>query len=120
MSGRLDSKVKIWTLASDLGLPKSDKPSSTILAFVIRRVRTVAKKFSCANLNDLLVSVAGTVDTVFEEIHTSDDLRKIQARYVKKGETGSRTLTLISQDRRISESRSGECIGRAGNRNSYL
>jgi hypothetical protein len=57
MSGRLDSKVKIWTLASDLGLPKSDKPSSTILAFVIRRVRTVAKKFSCANLNDLLVSV---------------------------------------------------------------
>lgn len=86
MSGRLDSKVKILTLAADLGLPGSDKPSRTILAFVIRRVRTIAKKFSCANLNDLLVSVAGAVDTVFEEIHTSDDLRKIQAKYLKKGE----------------------------------
>ncbi len=92
MSGRLDSKVKIWTLASDLGLPKCDKPSRTILAFVIRRVRTIAKKFSCANLNDLLVSVAAGVDTVFEEIHTADDLRKVQAKYVKKGETGFANL----------------------------
>jgi hypothetical protein len=92
MSGRLDSKVKIWTLASDLGLPESDKPSRAILAFVIRRVRTIAKKFSCANLNDLLGSVAGAVDTVFEEIHTSDDLRKVQAKYVKKGETGFANL----------------------------
>jgi hypothetical protein len=92
MSGRLDSKVKIWTLAADLGLPKSDKPSRTILAFVIRRVRTIAKKFSCANLNDLLISVAGAVDTVFEEIHTSDDLGKIQTKYLKKGETGFANL----------------------------
>lgn len=88
MSGRLDSKVKIWTLAADLGLPKSDKPSRTILAFVIRRVRTIAKKFSCANLNDLLISVAGAVDTVFEEIHTSDDLGKIQIKYLQEGRDG--------------------------------
>jgi hypothetical protein len=92
MSGRLDSKIKIWTLASDLGLPKSEKPSRAILAFVICRVRTIAKTFSCGNLNDLLISVAGAVDTVFEEIHTADDLRKVQAKYVKKGETGFANL----------------------------
>ena len=60
--------------------------------FVIRRVRSIAKKFSCTNLNDLLLSVAGGVDTVFEEIHTADDLRKVQTKYVKKGETGFANL----------------------------
>ena len=92
MSSQLDSKMKIWTLAADLGLPKSDKPSRTILTFVIRRVRKIAKEFSCASLNDLLTSVAAAMDTVFEEIHSSDDLREVRAKYVKKGEKGFANL----------------------------
>jgi hypothetical protein len=92
MSSRLDSKMKIWTLAADLGLPKSDKPTRAILTFVIRRVRKIAKEFSCASLNDLLISVAAAMDTVFEEIHNSNDLQEVRAKYVKKGEKGFANL----------------------------
>lgn len=92
MSGRLDSKPQIWTLAADLGLTPSEKPSRTIIAFVTRRIKQIARKFSCTSLNDLLAAVAGEVDTIFEEIHTTEDLRKIQAKYIGKGEHGFANL----------------------------
>ncbi len=77
MSSRLDSKPQIWTLAADLGLPQSEKPSQAILASVARRIRRIAKKFSCTSLSSLLGAVAGEVETIFEEIHTNEDLRNI-------------------------------------------
>jgi hypothetical protein len=86
MSTRLDSKPQIWTLAADLGLPASERPSRTILAFVTRRVKQIVKKFSCTSLNDLLNAAAGEVGTVFEEIHSSDDLRRLRLKYLNKGE----------------------------------
>jgi hypothetical protein len=92
MSGRLDSKVKIWTLAADLGLPQSEKPTRTILSFVTRRVKRIAKKFSCTDLNGLLGAVAGEVGTIFEEIHSKEDLESIQAKYILKGEKGFANL----------------------------
>jgi hypothetical protein len=92
MSSRLDSKPQIWTLAADLGLPQSEKPSRTIVAFVTRRIRRIAKKFSCTSLNSLLRAVAGEVETIFEEIHTNEDLRNIQAKYISKGESGFANL----------------------------
>src|SRR5262249_33230861 len=92
MSSRLDSKPQIWTLAADLGLTPSEKPSRTIVAFVIRRIKQIAKKFSCTSLSDLLAAVAGEVDTIFEEVRTTEDLRKIQAKYVSKGERGFANL----------------------------
>jgi hypothetical protein len=92
MSIRLDSKPQIWTLAADLGLPTSEKPSRAILDFVIRRIRKIAKKFSCACLTELLNATAAEVSTVFEEIHSDDDLRQIRLKYLNKGETGFANL----------------------------
>lgn len=92
MSSRLDSKPQIWTLAVDLGLNPSEKPSRAIIAFVERRIRQVAKKFSCTSLNDLLAAVGDEVDTIFEEVHTTEDLRQIQAKYVSRGEGGFANL----------------------------
>lgn len=92
MSNRLDSKPQISKLASDLGLQRSDSPTRTILQFVVRRVRKIAKKFGCRTLNDLLIATANEVSTLFEEIHSDDDLQKIQMEYVSKGETGFANL----------------------------
>jgi hypothetical protein len=92
MSNRLDSKPQIWTLAADLGLPTSEKPSRTILDFVTRRIRKIAKKFNCTCLSDLLNATAAEVNTVFEEIHSDDDLRQIRLKYVTKGETAFANL----------------------------
>lgn len=86
MSTRLDSKPQIHTLASDLGLQHSDRPSQRILRAVEARVRMVAKKFRCKTLNDLLVAIANDVSTVLREIHSDDDLRKVREEYVAKGE----------------------------------
>ena len=58
MSNRLDSKPQIWKLASDLRLQRSDGPTRTVLQFVARRVRRIAKKFGCNTLNELLIATA--------------------------------------------------------------
>jgi hypothetical protein len=92
MTTRLDSKPQIWTLAADLGLPTAEKPSRTILDFVTRRIRKIAKKFSCTSLSELLNATAGEVSTAFEEIHSDDDLRQIRLKYVSKGETAFANL----------------------------
>jgi len=92
MTTRLDSKPQVWTLAADLGLPTSEKPSRTIVDFVTRRIRKISKKFSCTCLNELLNATAGEVSTLFEEIHSDDDLRQIRLRYVSKGETAFANL----------------------------
>ncbi len=92
MSNRLDSKPQIWTLAADLGLPTSEKPSCAILDFVTKRIRKIAKKFNSACLSDLLEATAGEVSTVFEQIHSDDELRQIRSKYVRKGETAFANL----------------------------
>jgi hypothetical protein len=92
MSGRLDSKPQIWTLAADLGLPTSEKPTHTILDFVTRKIKKIAKNFKCTCLQELLNATAGEVSTVFEEIHSDDDLRRIRSKYVSKGEHAFATL----------------------------
>jgi hypothetical protein len=92
MSTRLDSKPQIWTLAADLGLPTSEKPSRTILDFVTRRIRKIAKSFKCTCLSELLNATAAEVSTVFEEVHSNDDLQQILLKYVSKGETAFANL----------------------------
>ncbi len=86
MSSRLDTKPQIHTLASDLGLQHSDRPCQRIVQAVETRVRIVARKFGCKTLNDLLIAVANEVSTVFCEIHSDDDLRKLREEYVGNGE----------------------------------
>jgi len=92
MSSRLDRKPQIWTLAVDLGLSSTDPPTRSILDFVSKRIRRIAKKFRCTNLRELLEATAGEVETVFEEVHSDDDLRRIQFKYVSKGETAFANL----------------------------
>jgi hypothetical protein len=86
MGNLLDSKPQIWRLAADLGLPSSPTPSRRIRDMAVKRIRQIAKQFECANLNALLKAAAADVDTVFEEIHSDDDLDRIQCQYVQKGE----------------------------------
>ncbi len=86
MSSRLDSRHQIWTLAADLGLPRSESPSRRIREFVIKRVKLVAAKFSCSSLGALLDAVAADVNTVFKEIHSDHDLQEIQREFVSRGE----------------------------------
>lgn len=91
-SSRLDSKPQIWKLASDLRLPSGNSPTGSILRFVKRRVRQIAKKFSCQGLQSLLAATAAEVDTVFEEVNSDGDLQQIRAKYVKRGEVGFANL----------------------------
>lgn len=86
MSSRLDSKTQIWRLAADLGLRASPSPSRSIRDLAIKRIKVIATKFQCTNLTTLLSAVAAEMGTTFVEIHSDDDLRRIQAEYVGKGE----------------------------------
>jgi hypothetical protein len=86
MSGRLDSKPQIWTLAADLDLSVSESPSRSILNFVTGRVRQIARKFRCKSLNELLAATAGEVETTFEEVRSNTDLEDVRSNYTNKGE----------------------------------
>jgi len=92
MSSRLDSKPQIWKLASDLRLTSGDSPTRSILQFVKRRVRRIAKNFGCQSLEGLLTATAAEVQTVFEEVHSDSDLQQIRAKYVSRDETGFANL----------------------------
>src|ERR1017187_10518707 len=86
MSTRLDRKPQIHTLASDLGLPRSEQPCQRILQFVEAKVKKISKTFACKTLNELLIAIANDVGTIFREVHSNDDLRKLREEYVSKGE----------------------------------
>lgn len=92
MSHRLDSKSQIWTLAHDLGLRPELSPCREILKHIRQRVRGIAKKYSCTCLTDLLTAAAAEMDTIFEEIHSDEDLAQIRAKYLRLGETGFANL----------------------------
>ena len=92
MSNKLDSKPQIWKLASDLGLRAADSPTRSILQFVKRRVRQIAKNFACRSLKDLLTATAAEVGTIIEEVQSDHDLRQIREKYLSKGETGFANL----------------------------
>jgi hypothetical protein len=89
---KLDNKPQIWKLAVDLGLGSTTRPVSEILSHVKRRVRSVAQKFSCETLNDLLTATAQEVGTIFKEIRSNEDLENLQAQYFALGEKGFASL----------------------------
>jgi hypothetical protein len=84
--------MQIWRLATDLGLQKPVSPSRGIRDFVIKRIKQIASKFSCSSLNELLLAAAAEVETTFEEIHSDEDMRRIQLKYVEKGEKAFASL----------------------------
>ncbi len=87
MSTKLKKSPKIWKLAKDLGIRHPNDPVSDILSYCNNKVEKFLKDFpTCKTLSDLLDCIAGKVGTVFEEIHTDDDLKRIKSKYLKLSE----------------------------------
>ncbi len=92
MSNRLDSKPQVWKVAVDLGLSASGSPCREILKFVSSRIKRISKKFRCQTLNELLIATAAEMETTFEEIHSDEDLQRIQRGYLDRRETAFANL----------------------------
>jgi hypothetical protein len=90
MSSQLRSSVKIWKLASDLGLKPKDDAAREIVGYCRKRVVRILK--DCKDFNKLLDFIAATVGTVFEEVHDDSDLLRVKHKYLRAGETGFATL----------------------------
>lgn len=90
MSSNLKSSVKIWKLASDLGLKPKDDAVWEVVAYCKKRVIKILK--DCQDFKKLLDFVAATVGTVFEEVHDDADLLRVKDKYLTAGETGFATL----------------------------
>lgn len=88
----LDNKPQIWKLAVDLGLGSTRRPVSEILTFVKNRVRNVAQRYHCTTLNELLTASAEETGTIFKEIHSLDELTRLQSTYFSMGEKGFANL----------------------------
>ena len=84
---------KIWEIAAALRLPCSDAPADAILSFCDIRIEKVLEDFpDCANPAELLDIMAATLGTLFEEVHSDDELLALQSRYCKAGELGFASL----------------------------
>src|SRR5574341_1460228 len=86
MPPRLVDKPEVLALAQDLGLKPSENPLQDILRYVRKRVRSFLKEVPCERLSDMLRLVATKVDTLVLEIHSDEDVRRIQGQYVARGE----------------------------------
>lgn len=86
MPPKLVDKPEVLALAQDLGIKPSENPLQDILRYVRKRVRSFLKEVPCERLSDLLRLVTTKVDTLILEIHSDEDLRRIQAQYVGRGE----------------------------------
>jgi hypothetical protein len=84
---RLDNKPQIWTLAHDLGLKVTEKPVAAIVRFALDRVASIASKYGCKSLRELLDATACELGTVFKEVRSDHDPDCITEEYVTKGET---------------------------------
>lgn len=87
MSLRLKQAPKVWKLASDLGLKKTDDPVAVILRYCDRKVRGfLHDNPDCVSPSDLLDWVASKVGTRFEVANTTQELLCIRQKYVARGE----------------------------------
>ena len=104
MSPKLNSSLTIHRLASDLGLRDTESPVQVILAYCHRTVKKfLADHGPVASLSELLDLVANKLGTRIVEIHSNEELHKLQQEYVKRGEKIFATL-----DKELGE---GECDG---------
>jgi hypothetical protein len=75
-------------LAADLGAKAGDDPLAFILRYAEKRVRAAAKKLHARTLPELLDATAQEVSTRFEIVETDDELTRLVAANVARGETG--------------------------------
>ena len=75
-------------LAADLGAKAGDDPVAFILGYAEKRVRAAAKKLHARTLPELLDATAQEVSTRFEIVETDDELTRLVATNVARGETG--------------------------------
>ena len=93
MAGRLKNTVSVWKLARDLRIAGSEDPIAAVIKFCERRVKKVLETFpDCQTLTDLLDCVAAKLGTLFEIVTTDEDLRRIQQKYLLRGEKIFATL----------------------------
>ena len=84
---QLKRSPKIWKLAKDLRIRRSDDVVQDILLFCQKKIKKFLRDFhDCSNLSELLLFVAQKVGTSFEEIHSEDDLERIKSKYLNRGE----------------------------------
>ena len=85
-------------LAADLGAKASDDPVPFVLKHAEKRVRAAAKKLNARTLPELLDATAQEVSTRFEIIETDDELTRLVATNVARGETGFAPLPKDFED----------------------
>ena len=88
----LKNSFQIARLAADLGLGHRSDPVAAILAFCHRRINDILRKFGCDTLSALMSATAGTLDTLFVEIHDDVDLDGVRSDYLARGELIFATL----------------------------
>jgi len=92
MSSKLKTDVQVWRLAKDLGLRSKDDPVAAIVDHCTKRIRSFLKEFPCRTLAGMLEIATAKVDTIFVEIHSDEDLRRVKREYLTKGEMAFATL----------------------------
>lgn len=88
MARSLKNDVGIWKLSRDLGLKPSDDPLTSITDHCASRIRSLLREFPCNTLSDLLTNAATKLETLFIDIRSDEELRKVRDHYFRKGETG--------------------------------
>ncbi len=92
MASRLKNDPQVWRLAADLGLRPNADPVADIRAFCRKRIRALIRDFRCATLRELLDTAAASLDTLFIEIRSDEQLERVKREYVAKGEVVFATL----------------------------
>jgi len=87
MARGLRNDYQIWTLAKDLGLSAKTEPLAEIVEFCVQQMRSLLKEFPCDSLSQLLEIAATKFETVFKEIHSDEELRKLRDEFLARGET---------------------------------
>ena len=87
MAHRLQDSPKIHHLAHELGMPPSRTVVADILNFCENRVKELLVDFlDCTNLSEVLDCVAAKAGTVFEVVHSDEELLQIRQKYLELGE----------------------------------
>ena len=85
-------------LAADLGAKATEDPVAFVLRHAEKQVRAAAKKLNARTRPDLLDATAQEVSTRVEIIESDEELSRLVAMNVARGETGFATLPTDFQD----------------------
>jgi hypothetical protein len=79
-------------LAADLGLRPTTDPVADVRGFCRKRIRGLIRDYRCATLHALLDTATASLDTLFVEIRSDEQLEQVKREYLAKGEVVFATL----------------------------